>query len=136
MAADSSIHWNIINPSLLASTMLGHRSTSQGQGQGSFCTLCCMVDHTRAQCALAYLEHPTTELMAQRQPPRAWRKTRETPVCFAWNKGSCPYAGRCNYRHVCSACQNLGHKASECTLTTPTPTRPLEKPTPSLSRHS
>lgn len=111
IAADPAIRWNILNPSLLASTMMGYRST----GQGSFCTLCRMVDHTRAHCALAYLEHPYSGPPAQRQFQQVVRKPRGSPICFAWNRGSCSFAGRCNFRHVCSTCQNPGHKSAECT---------------------
>ena len=111
LAADPSVRWNTMNPSLLASTMLGHRSTSQS----SFCTLCRMVDHSRAQCALGYMEPPPAVAPAPRYAPQAWRKPRDNPpVCFAWNRGSCSYATRCNYRHVCSTCQSPSHKASEC----------------------
>ena len=45
IAAAPSIRWNTINSSLLASTSLGHRSTSNH----TFCTLCRAVDHTRTQ---------------------------------------------------------------------------------------
>lgn len=44
LATDPSIPWNTINPSLMASTMLGQRSS----GQSMFCSLCRAVDHTRA----------------------------------------------------------------------------------------
>ena len=48
IATDQSMRWNVLNPSLLASTTLGRRST----GSQMFCTLCRAVDHTRPQCAL------------------------------------------------------------------------------------
>ena len=100
MATDPSIPWNIINPSLMASTTLGQRSS----GQGMFCSLCRAVDHTRAQCALTFLE-------PQRYAPQVGRKPR---ICLSWNRGNCTYAGRCNYKHVCSSCMAATHKAPEC----------------------
>ena len=127
LATDPSMRWNAVNPSLLASTMLGHRSS----GSLPFCTLCRAVDHTRTQCALAYLEPPaTTQAPFQRGPVPAWRRPRFTPTCFAWNKGTCPYAGRCNYRHVCSTCSAFSHKAPDCPQAAATPARLAEPPRP------
>ena len=127
LATDPSMRWNAVNPSLLASTMLGHRSP----GSPSFCTLCRAVDHTRTQCALAYLEPPaTTQASFQRGPVSALRKPRFNPICFAWNKGTCPYAGRCNYRHICSTCSAHSHKALDCPQVAATSTRSTEHPRP------
>ena len=114
MAADPSMRWNIINPSLLTSTVLGQHTS----GQGSFCTLCRMVDHTRTECALAYLGHP---LPTQRHP--SGRRTRQ--ICHSWNESTCNYAGKCHYRHVCSSCQSPGHKSVECTQSQSYVSRPL-----------
>ena len=100
-----------VNTSLLASTMLGHRST----GQGVFCSLYRAVDHTRAQCALACLEPTTPPVAPQRfLPLQAGRRPRVPPVCYAWNRGACPYDSKCNYRHVCSVCTAPAHKAVDC----------------------
>ena len=54
-AVDPTIPWNTLNPGLQAATMLSQRSP----GPSTFCTLCRMVDHSRAQCALQFLEPPT-----------------------------------------------------------------------------
>ena len=86
MATDSSLRWNALNPSLLASTSLGHRSTSAH----TFCSLCLAVDHTRTQCALTFLEPVQTAVSAlpQRGPIQgAPRKPRNFPVCLAGTKG-------------------------------------------------
>ena len=105
-ATDPSIRWNTLLPGLLASTVIG-----QGNGQAmSFCTLCREVDHTRAQCALTYLQPPsravTTSVYStnRRKPPN---------ICMSWNKGACIFPGNCFYRHICSNCQ-LQHRAKDC----------------------
>ena len=105
-ATDPSLRWNTLLPGLLASTVIG-----QGTGQAiSFCTLCREVDHTRAQCALTYLQPPprgaTTSVNSANR--------RKLPnICMSWNKGACIFPGNCSYRHVCSTCQ-LQHRARDC----------------------
>ena len=127
LATDPSMRWNAVNPSLLVSTMLGHPSP----GSPSFCTLCRAVDHTCTHCALAYLEPPaTTQASFQRGPESALRKPRFNPICFAWNKGTCPYAGRCNYRHKCSTCSAHSHKALDCPQAAAMSTRSTEHSRP------
>ena len=97
---------------------LHHAGTaSPGQNQGLFCTLCRMVDHTRAQCALAYLEPTTPTVPAQRPSSQAWRKPRANLVCHSWNRSTCSYPGKCAYRHVCSSCLSPNHKVTECPQT-------------------
>ena len=78
LAVEPSNRWNIMNPSLLASTMLGQPPTPQS----SFCTLCRMVYHNRSQCALAYLERPTPIVPPPRptQPGRKPRFVQPGPV--------------------------------------------------------
>ena len=134
MATDPTMQWNILNPSLLASTTLGHRSSSSP----TFCTLCRAVDHTRPQCALVFLEPPTLPAVnpqtTQQGPamPSARRPCNMPgPVCYAWNRGSCQYAGRCTYRHICSICSVPAHKARDCPRSAPS-SRPADQPT---SRH-
>ena len=127
LATDPSLRWNAVNPSLLASTTLGHRST----GTHTFCTLCRASDHTRTQCALAYLE-PTQTTSVPAAPQRnssqgAPRRPRNFPVCFSWNKGPCPYGNKCKYQHVCSSCSAPAHKAIDC---------PQAVTAPSSSDHS
>ena len=113
-AADPTQRWNTLIPGLQASTILGQRTA----GQGLFCTLCREVDHSRAQCALACLEPPTTTSGAQ--PTRSSRpyntRRRLDNICISWNKGNCIFPGQCSYRHVCATCQ-LPHKARDCVKT-------------------
>ena len=114
VATDASIRWNALNPSLLASTMLGRRST----GTPTFCTLCRSVDHNRVQCALAYFQSPPS-LAAQQpqggmQPPQ--RRPGRSMVCFGFNRGGCSYGIRCRYQHVCSNCSDRAHSAPNCPL--------------------
>lgn len=114
VATDPSMRWNALNPSLLAATTLGHRST----GAHPFCTLCRAVDHTRTQCALTFLEPVHTasvSAMAQRGPSQGVaRRPRNPPVCFSWNRGACLYGSKCRYQHVCSICSTPSHKAPDC----------------------
>lgn len=131
LAADPSIPWNVVNPSLLASTMFGQRSSTPG----TFCSLCRAVDHTRQQCALAYLEPSPPAAPPQRLPPQPPRRPRPIPICFAWNKGSCPYATRCNYRHICSSCMTAGHRSSNCPQSPPA-TSVSSRPGPTPPRSS
>lgn len=129
VAADPSIRWNTLNPSLLASTVLGHRST----GARYFCTLCRAVDHTRTQCALAYMEPPAPSVAPpsyQRVPgpvlPRRAANPPATLACFRWNRGLCSSGDRCRFQHVCTSCFGA-HRAPECPLamTRPAVTRPM-----------
>ena len=107
-AADPSLPWNTINPGLQAATILSQRPS----GQATFCTLCRMVDHSRAQCALQFLE-PTPSASQRPAPPSMGRRTK-TQFCFSWNQGSCAFPGRCSFRHVCSVCTSPTHRAADC----------------------
>ena len=108
VAADPTIPWNILNPSLQASTILGRGGTNSG----SFCSLCRGVDHSRNQCALSSLHQRESWPM---QPPRQFppRRRLQGDICISWNNGACIYPGQCHYRHVCSICQ-LQHRAKDC----------------------
>ena len=53
-AVDPTLRWNTLLPGLQASTILGQRNRQET----SLYTLCHESDHSRAQCALAYL-HPS-----------------------------------------------------------------------------
>ncbi len=111
IATDPSMRWNTLLPGLQASTILS-------PGQGSFCTLCRMVDHTRAQCALAYLEPPIPSTLAAAHPQGTRRRSRAgVNICVSWNRGSCVFPGQCVYRHVCATCSSPDHKAKDCTQT-------------------
>lgn len=109
IAADPSLRWNTLLPGLQAATMLGQ----QAARQGPFCTLCREVDHTRAQCALAYLQ--PTEPDRETKPPTR-RRPATFNTCISWNMGRCVFPGQCTYRHVCATCQQ-SHRAKDCART-------------------
>ena len=110
-ASDPSSRWNNLLPGLQAATILGQRS-----GQGAFCTLCRECDHTRAQCALAYLHPLVSNGPAASRDPGVRRRSAVPNVCISWNQGACTYPGRCSYRHVCVTCQQ-DHQAKDCAQT-------------------
>ena len=58
-AADNSMDWSRLNPSLYATTFLAQ----QGSG-GKVCTLCMGVDHIQEDCALAPLQAKATRTPA------------------------------------------------------------------------
>ena len=107
-AADPSLQWNTLVPGLQASMILGHPGRQGAAHQRLSCTLCRGVDHSRNDCALAYLHPPT------RSSPRYsnWQHL----VCTSWNRGNCLFPGRCSFRHVCATCY-LPHKARDCQQT-------------------
>lgn len=39
---------------------------------------------------------------------------RSNLPCKDWNKGKCSYAEECKFRHVCSECGSVEHKAVQC----------------------
>ena len=123
VAADPSIPWNTLNPSLQASTILGHAAP----GAGSFCSLCRGVDHSRNQCALASVQQRES---GPAQPLRQFppRRRFQGDICLSWNNGACIYPGQCHYRHVCSICQ-LQHRAKDCPKPPDAPAYRLFPPT-------
>ena len=113
-ANDPSMRWNTLSPGLQASTIFGHRPP----GQGSFCTLCRVVDHSRTQCALVCLEPSVPSTAASFRPTtRSSSTQRRYNVCISWNKGVCVFPGQCTFRHVCATCQSANHKAKDCAKT-------------------
>ena len=111
LAIDSSQPWNILNPSLQASTLVGSSS-----GPRSWCSLCHEPDHLLAQCALAPLQQGTANnpvATSNPQPPSRSLPRRSLRVCAAWNHGTCSYQTTCIFRHVCAVCK-LDHKAINC----------------------
>ena len=78
----------------------------------SFCTLCRGVDHTRTQCALAYLFPQTTRGAYQSRP--AIR--RSDNICISWNRGACAFPSGCVYKHICATCRQ-SHRAKDCPAT-------------------
>lgn len=77
-ATGSRRSWNTLVPGLQASTIFSQRPS----GQGSFCTLCRGVDHTRAQCALICLE-PSVPSAAP--PSRSSSMQRRQNICISGN---------------------------------------------------
>ena len=55
-AIDHSLRWNSLHSAIQASTLIGH-----APGTVVFCTLCREPDHTADQCALTYLQSPTSQ---------------------------------------------------------------------------
>lgn len=115
-AAEPSLQWNTLNPGLQASTILSQPSA----GTRSFCTLCREVDHTRAQCALACLQPPTTPAASYtvQTPPTRQKPETALRICISWNMGACVFQGHCTYQHVCATCQSPPqHRARDCAKT-------------------
>ena len=127
-ASDPSIPWNVLNPSLMAATVL----TTSPSGLGnSICPHCQAADHRREECALLSVD-PFLDTVRQPMTPRPSAtvqtcppKFRYTPYgnpgandpCRRYNRGVCPdSASTCRYRHVCSNpdCMAPGHTAPNC----------------------
>ena len=119
-ASDPSIPWNVLNPSLMAATVL---TTSPAGLGNSICPHCQAADHRRP-----VISGPVPSATVPTCPP----KSRYTPYgnpganepCRMYNRGVCPdSASTCRYRHVCSNpdCMAPGHTAPNC-LSTKTPT--------------
>ena len=112
------LNWNVLEPGLQASTMLGQRNSS-----GIFCTLCRESDHISTYCALAPLQQQLQPLPSgtPSQAPRPPRPPRRPEtllgICVNWNKGICTRPS-CSFRHVCASCQ-LQHRARDCPDTPP-----------------
>ncbi len=137
-ASDPSIQWNVLNPSLMAATVL---ATSPSQGN-SICPHCQAADHRREDCALLSVDPflDTVRQPAISRPPATVQtrppKSRYTPYgnptgsnepCRRYNRGVCPdSASTCRYRHVCSTpdCLAPGHTAPNCPITTKRPPGP------------
>ena len=110
---DPAMRWNTNSPSLQASTILGQKQA----GQGSFCTLCREVDHSRAQCALVCLEPSAPSVSAASKVTTRSSTQRRYNICISWNRGVCVFPGQCSFRHVCATCQSSNHKARDCAKT-------------------
>ena len=133
----STARWNELNPTLLAATNMGQRPSNV-----LYCTLCRAFDHTRAQCALMYLE--PTVASAYQTPRRSANPTiprRLRPICHSWNQGECQYMrqpGGCKFRHACWTCHSFFHKAGACPRAASGPQpfhHPLATPTPRQAIH-
>ena len=123
-AANPSLAWNDFNPSLMASAVLSSASI------GVFCHHCQEVDHGPSDCALLALDPSigsSTPLPQRRTVPSAIKPTRgnrpspydlSVEVCRWFNRGQCPDAALCRYRHICSTpeCKRTSHGAVVCPL--------------------
>jgi hypothetical protein len=117
LAIDTSQPWNVLNPSLQASTLVG-----SGVGPRTWCSLCHEPDHSLLQCALASLQQGVTNIPTTSSGPRHMGRyplrpqprpeTRER-ICVSWNYGFIIYPATCVFRHVCAVCK-LEHKAISC----------------------
>ena len=115
VAADQSLRWNTVNPSLLASTVLGHAHRYAPQ---SFCTLCRAADHTRPQCALNYLQPQLQSasygLGSGTSGLQARQRRNMRIVCNDFNKGVCSRGANCRFPHACRICFQRNHPATHC----------------------
>ena len=78
--ADTSLHWNTLLPGLELSTILGQRNRQDV----IFCTLCHGIDHTRPQCALAYMHPPPIRNLPASYP--LGMRCRQDNICFRGTK--------------------------------------------------
>ena len=109
---------NAVNPSLMASAVLGSSSAAPGM----FCHHCQEVDHMPRDCALVstdpFMEPARTRCQAP--SPVSLRSFRPHPfdfrvdVCRRYNRGVCNDPASCKYRHVCSECRKECHGAFTC----------------------
>ena len=101
VALNSTLAWNSLQPSLVASTILGQRS-------GTLCSVCQGVDHLPSLCAMTYLHQPALVDMAAR-----WSWSGSS-VYLSWNEGHCTYHhGPCFCQHVGASrgfrsCRSIG----------------------------
>ena len=119
-AADHSIQWNSLNPSLMAATVLSSPSLSPA----IFCPHCQEADHKGTDCALVTVDPFLEPVRHSSNPPSSRPRPYNRPpvtdpsveVCRRFNRGSCLDHTRCRYRHSCSDCQKVGHGAFSCPL--------------------
>ena len=105
VAIDPHLPWHSLHPGLQAATVLSGR----GAAGGMFCSVCCEVDHSSAQCALAVVQ----QWVFKPAGAQGQRSRRSENICASSNRRSCAFLGTCVFRHVCSIC--LGdHKVISC----------------------
>lgn len=86
VAANPLIPWNTLLPALQATKILGNTSRFGSRTPRLQCNLCNGADHSRYDCALAYLHLPPSR-------PQPQRRTYPTPnICTSWNKGTPTHA--------------------------------------------
>ena len=121
-AADPTIPWNILNPSLMASSVLSVSSAHSG----TLCPHCQEVDHRGYDCALTSIDPFLDSPRHRTHPPSTFRHRlpRTGPldssgeICRRFNRGLCNDHNSCRFRHVCSVseCKKEGHGAFNCPL--------------------
>ena len=83
--------------------------SGRGAAGGMLCSVCRVMDHSSAQCAL-------TEVQQQLFTPadtQGHRSCRSDNICASWNRRSCAFPETWVFWHVCSIC--LGdHKMTSC----------------------
>ena len=115
LAAGSNAVWSEVNPSLMASTVLG-MGTGTDAGH-RLCTLCMGSDHWQAECALNSLEGPGNKSLVRPVSSNFRLKPYKSydDICRRFNWGSCSLAQHsCKYDHTCNRCYKPGHGAFEC----------------------
>ena len=119
--AGGPFKWNEVNPSLLASAVLGNPQLGEG---AQSCTRYMAADHSASVCAVSSLDPPPrpAHLVLNRPspvrqaswpyPPTQPRAGMEEP-CRRYNKGLCS-SRSCLYEHYCNACFKGAHPAIDC----------------------
>ena len=134
MAAGSKDKWEELNPSLMASTVLGSSDT-----QHRFCSACMSSDHNKQECSFSSMDPNVSRTNALNTGPSLNRSNspllarpsfRAKPynvptrprndICRRFNRGTC-YSSACKYDHICNSCQRPGHSAIECKVKPDTP---------------
>ncbi len=119
--AGGPFKWNEINPSLLASAVLGNPQLGEG---AQSCTRCMAADHSASVCAVSSLDPPPrpAHLVPNRPSPvrqASWPYSPTQPragveePCRRYNKGLCS-ARSCRYEHYCNTCFKGAHPAIDC----------------------
>lgn len=129
VAANPDIAWNTLIPALHATTILGSSAQPPGRSTLQSCPLCHGMDHTRRECALAYLHLSQPRLQHNQQWNLPNQPPPRPPVCISWNQGRCIFPGKCSYSHICATCPGAAsHPACNC-LNTPANSVYKRKPT-------
>ena len=111
-ALDPALKWNSLHPGIQASTLVGQVANAH-----MLCRLCREPDHSTNQCALWYLQPPTSNSgvpgssSTQRFP--GWHQDSRANLCLSWNSGQCNFPVVCRFRHICSICLRP-HMARDC----------------------
>ncbi len=130
-AAWAGHKWEELNPSLMATTVLGVQSEPCGA-----CSLCLASDHVSTECALQSFEYYGRAAQLQQfghgqlrsqssvgyqprnartrpYPPPGPVSTAVSEICKRFNRGICSL-NPCKYEHMCSGCNRGGHCLLEC----------------------